>query len=262
MTNFYLEDPLLKKRFHSPEDIQQNTLDILSSAINKKSFFLVAQPIVSYDNKVQFYEILARIFISDNNILYPNDFIPKAQSAGLLPSMDKAIITQTVKFIHQTSNENYFSINVFPETLIEYDFIRFVKNLFIEYNIAPYRIAFEIIESGTIDSKQICGVVNELRNIGCLIAIDDFGVDFSNYSRLKLLNIDFLKIDGSFIREIMLNDFDKKAVQSFCEIAKLKNAKVIAEFVESEDVLNFLTSLGIDFFQGYHTGKPIALNKI
>lgn len=238
---------------------------LLETSINKQSFFLVAQPIVSTDGKIKYNEILSRIITESDQILYPNTFLPVAKCAGLLPSLDKTIIKQTLKFINQSSakySNSCFSINLTPETLCCNNFIPFIKNELKKSQIKSERIIFEVIETYILDKVRIAKVTNKIREIGCKIAIDDFGTGNSNYARLRDLNIDILKIDGSFIKNILVSDFDRSAVRSFCEIAKIKNAKVVAEFVENGDVMDYLISLGIDFFQGYHTGKPVALEKI
>ncbi|MCX8986035.1 EAL domain-containing protein [Citrobacter portucalensis] len=244
---------------HSLQDIQNNILDILKETIITDSFLLVAQPIISFDGSIVFYEILSRIIVSDDYILHPNSFLPIARSAKLLPSLDKTIIRQTLKHIHNSSNENSFSINITPKTLVEPDFMELIKDLLLKYHINPNKIIFEIIESDIVNQQLVVRVINELRKIGIRIAIDDFGEGYSNYSRLKCLNIDILKIDGSFIKDVITNEFDKKVVQSFCEIAKLKNAKTVAEFIENKETMDFLISKGIDYFQGYYISRPIEL---
>lgn len=253
---------MIKESITSFKDIRPDISQTVECTINENSFFLVAQPIVSSDKKIKFHEILARIFISNENIMYPDSFLPIARTLGLLPSLDRAIIKQTIKFLYKSFNKSSFSINLNPETLIDVNFVKFVKDLFETYKIDSSRIIFEIVESDIIDQKNICNVISELRSTGIKIAIDDFGTGHSNYSRLKWLNVDILKIDGSFIRDVIINDFDKKAVQSFIEIAKLKNSKVVAEFVENKETMDYLISQGIDFFQGYHVGRPIELDKL
>ncbi|MGK7246339.1 EAL domain-containing protein [Buttiauxella agrestis] len=105
-------------------------------------------------------------------------------------------------------------------------------------------------------------VLRELRNLGCKIAIDDFGTGASSYSRLKNLEADILKIDGSFVRNIVSEKFDHFIVMSFCEAAKFKNLEVVAEFVESEEIKQMLITMGVGWLQGYHTGKPVAIESL
>lgn len=238
---------------------------ILENAIRSNSFFLTAQKIVSFDGEIIYHEILSRIITPNGNILYPETFLPVAKNEGLLASLDKSIIEKTLNFIcnsPELDNNWCFSINLTPETLLEENFISYINNLLKTRKISPERIIFEIIESEIFDEDYISKIINELRIIGFKIAIDDFGAGHSNFARLKWLNIDILKIDGSFIKDILIDDFNRKAVYSFCEIAKFKKAKIVAEFVENKSTMVFLNSLGIDLFQGYYTGKPISLEKI
>ena len=98
-----------------------------------------------------------------------------------------------------------------------------------------------------------------MRDIGSKIAIDDFGTGSSSYERLRNLNADILKIDGSFIKNIITDPFSHHAVKSFCDIAKLKNMEIVAEFVENEEIANMLTGMGVDWLQGYYVGKPVPV---
>lgn len=139
------------------------------------------------------------------------------------------------------------------------DFIDNIFTLFKKYSIAPYRIIFEVIESEIIDNKKVSDILARLRNVGSKIAIDDFGTGASSYERLRTLNVDILKIDGSFIKNIIDDPFSYCAVESFCKIAKLKNMEIVAEFVENEEIAQMLRKMGVDWLQGYHIGKPVPI---
>lgn len=245
---------------------------MLQKAIDRQSFELMAQPIVSTMLVVQpivsttgltrYHEILIRIKMVDGKLIFPDTILPVAREAGLLPALDITVIEQTFRFIQsrQKSEPNsHFSINLTPDSLNKIDFLDNVFTLFRKYAIAPERIIFEVIESDIIDNTNVTDVLRALRKAGSKIAIDDFGTGASSYSRLRTLDADILKIDGSFIRNILTDEFSRCAVRSFCEVAKLKKMEVVAEFVENEEIEKMLITMGIGWLQGYHIGKPVPI---
>ncbi|WP_204564766.1 EAL domain-containing protein [Citrobacter cronae] len=245
---------------------------MLQKAIDRQSFELMAQPIVSTMLVVQpivsttgltrYHEILIRMKMVDGKLIFPDTILPVAREAGLLPALDITVIEQTFRFIQsrQKSEPNsHFSINLTPDSLNKIDFLDNVFTLFRKYAIAPERIIFEVIESDIIDNANVTDVLRALRKAGSKIAIDDFGTGASSYSRLRTLDADILKIDGSFIRNILTDEFSRCAVRSFCEVAKLKKMEVVAEFVENEEIEKMLISMGIGWLQGYHIGKPVPI---
>jgi EAL domain-containing protein (putative c-di-GMP-specific phosphodiesterase class I) len=246
--------------------------DVLQQAIDRKSLMLMAQPIVStmltaqpvmsLRGKVHYHEILIRLKTAEDKLIFPDTFLPLARKGGLLPALDITVIEQTFRFMQTRKDSDpdcHFSINLTPESLNQTDFLDNITTLFKKYNIAPCRIIFEIIESEIIDNDNVSDVLRTLRNAGSKIAIDDFGTGASSYERLRLLNADILKIDGSFIKNIIDDPFSYCAVKSFCEMAKLKNMEIVAEFVENEEIALKLAEMGIDWLQGYHIGKPVPV---
>ena len=245
---------------------------MLQKAIDRQSFKLMAQPIVSTMLVVQpivstmgltrYHEILIRIKMVDGKLIFPDTILPVAREAGLLPALDITVIEQTFRFIQSRQEydlNSHFSINLTPESLNKIDFLDNVFTLFRKYTIAPERIIFEVIESDIIDNANVTDVLRALRKAGSKIAIDDFGTGASSYSRLRTLDADILKIDGSFIRNILNDEFSRCAVRSFCEVAKLKKMEVVAEFVENEEIEKMLITMGIGWLQGYHIGKPVPI---
>ncbi|MGS0635452.1 EAL domain-containing protein [Citrobacter sp. VF227] len=245
----------------------------LQQAIDNKTFLLVAQPIVatiltaqpiiSIDGKTHYHEILTRLKTADNKLIFPDTFIPLARNAGLLPALDLTVIEQTFQFMKSregTDPNCSFSINLTPESLVQLSFLDNVLLIFKKYSISPNRIIFEVIESEIMDDENVSYTLKGLRDIGSKIAIDDFGTGSSSYERLRNLNADILKIDGSFIKNIITDPFSHHAVKSFCDIAKLKNMEIVAEFVENKEIANMLTGMGVDWLQGYYIGKPVPVD--
>lgn len=243
----------------------QKAIDIQSFELMAQpivSTMLVVQPIVSTTGLTRYHEILIRIKMVDGKLIFPDTILPVAREAGLLPALDITVIEQTFRFIQsrQKSEPNsHFSINLTPDSLNKIDFLDNVFTLFRKYAIAPERIIFEVIESDIIDNTNVTDVLRALRKAGSKIAIDDFGTGASSYSRLRTLDADILKIDGSFIRNILTDEFSRCAVRSFCEVAKLKKMEVVAEFVENEEIEKMLITMGIGWLQGYHIGKPVPI---
>lgn len=233
----------------------------LQKVIDKQTFMLFAQPIVSCKSELKYYEILIRIKMHDK-VLYPDSFLPVAEEAGLLANVDMAVIEQTFRFIqvHQSRLADMcFSLNLTPHSIIRSHFLMELNILFSTYQINKENIIFEIIESDIIEHDTVSSSLRDLRMMGCRIAIDDFGAGASGYSRLKTLDVDIMKIDGSYVRNITTDEFDRLSVISFCEAAKLKKMDVVAEFVENEETKEMLKIIGVDWLQGYHIGKPFPV---
>lgn len=248
---------------------------ILQKAIDRQAFvlmaqpilstMLVAQPVISNRGLTRYHEILIRMKTSNGKLIFPDTILPVAEQAGLLPALDITVIEQTFRFMHSQSRyepDSHFSINLTPDSLNKVDFIDNVFTLFKKYQIAPDRIIFEVVESDIIDNAWVSDVLRTLRNAGSKVAIDDFGTGSSSYSRLRMLEADILKIDGSFIRNILNDEFSQCSVRSFCEVAKLKKMEVVAEFVENQEIEQMLISMGVDWLQGYHIGKPVPVETL
>ena len=136
--------------------------------------------------------------------------------------------------------------------------IPFLKEKISLYGINPINVTFEILENITIskNSKKITKQLNALRDMGFKIAIDDFGIENSNFSRLLEINIDFIKLDGIFIKNLKYNERNRTITKAIVNLAKTLGIKTVAEFVEDEEVYNIVKKCGIDYAQGYYIGKP------
>ena len=124
-------------------------------------------------------------------------------------------------------------------------------------------MVFEITESHSlVNAEQARRTLHELQDLGCRVAIDDFGTGYASYARLKHISADILKIDGSFIRNIATSSLDYQIVASICHLARMKKMRVVAEYVENEDIRTAAIALGIDYLQGYGIGKPAPLEEL
>ena len=209
------------------------------------------------DNKtgeIKKYESLARIKYEDR-IISPFFFIDISEKGGLINEITKVIIDKSFAKFKDRNDE--FSINLTEVDLGNDDIIVFLVNKAKEYNISKNRIILEVLEGvGKIENSIILDRLIMLKKLGFKIAIDDFGTMNSNFERVALLNVDYIKIDGKFIKNI---DKDKKSLaiaKAITDFAKSIDAKVIAEFVHSKEVQKVVEELGIDYSQGYLFSEP------
>jgi EAL domain-containing protein (putative c-di-GMP-specific phosphodiesterase class I) len=155
-----------------------------------------------------------------------------------------------------------FSVNISYEDIENPDFLDFIKELLKKYNISN-KVVFEILEDESIKNYNLLiSFVDEVKALGCKVAIDDFGSGYSNFEHLLKMNIDYLKIDASLIKNIATNENSYKITKTIIEFAKNLNLKTIAEFVENEEIFNIVRSLGADYSQGYFFSAPISIPKV
>ena len=156
-----------------------------------------------------------------------------------------------------------FAINLSPTSVCRARLPSDIAKLLEKYQIEAWQLVFEITESNALtNAEQAQATLLQLQVLGCQIAIDDFGTGYASYARLKDVSADILKIDGSFIRNIVSNSLDYQIVASICHLARMKRMMVVAEYVETEELRSAVISLGIDYMQGYLIGKPLPLNEI
>jgi EAL domain-containing protein (putative c-di-GMP-specific phosphodiesterase class I)/GGDEF domain-containing protein len=239
----------------------------LQVAIDSGNFVLMAQRIEGIRGD-SYYEILLRMK-GDNegdNLFLPDDFLPVAHEFGLSSKIDKWVLEATLKFMDKHRDQlpgSRFSINFTPASVGRFQFAGEVRNLLKHYRIEPWQLIFEVTESNSLTNiEQANATLTALQNMGCRIAIDDFGTGYASYARLKDINADILKIDGSFIRNILTSSLDYQIVESICQLARMKKMQLVAEYVENDAVKAAVQSLGIDYIQGYLIGRPLLLEKL
>jgi diguanylate cyclase (GGDEF)-like protein len=214
------------------------------------------QPIQDINrSKVYKYEALARGMLK-GEIVSPYFFIKPAEKLGLSTSITRMMINKSFSFM--SSKDFEFSINLTERDLLEGYLIGYLKEKLKQYKITPNRVTFEILENITAvkNSKEITLELNTLRDMGFKIAIDDFGIENSNFSRLLEINLDFIKIDGIFIKGLKENEKNRTIIKAIVNLAQTLNIKTVAEFVEDSEIYDIVEECGIDFAQGYYIGKP------
>lgn len=220
----------------------------------------------SRDNHVH-YEILLGIRDEDGNIIPPDHFIPAVERSKRMHEIDKWVINTVFDWIDKNrqsfDNMDGFSINLSGESLNSEEFLQFLQAL-LEASAFPLdKLVFEITE--TVASENLAFTkkfINVIKAFGCKFSLDDFGSGYSSYAYLKNLNVDFLKIDGAFVKDLTNNKADLAIVKSMNEIAHSLNLKTIAEYVESAEIKDILKEIGVDYGQGYFIHKPMPLNEL
>uniref|UniRef100_A0A8H9YPU5 Sensor domain-containing phosphodiesterase n=1 Tax=Pseudomonas tritici TaxID=2745518 RepID=A0A8H9YPU5_9PSED len=234
----------------------------LQAALEGNQFVLVAQRVQAVRGD-HYHEILLRMPNENGTLLSPDNFLPVAQEFGLSSRVDLWVLERTLQFMATHRDRlpgKRFAINLSPSTVCRSQFPLEVNRLLKKYAIEAWQLIFEITESSGFGNAVLADqIVKQLQMMGCRIAIDDFGTGYASYARLKSVDADILKIDGSFIRNIADNSLDYQIVASICHLARMKKMLVVAEYVESEAIRSAVTALGIDYLQGYLIGKPEPL---
>ncbi len=212
------------------------------------------QPIVDKHNRANKFECLVRM-IDDDKIISPYFFLDISKVTKQYPKITKQVFKKSFEYFRDSSCE--FSINISIEDILDSDVTHFIKSYLEKDILVASRITFEILESEGIENYQdVSSFIKELKKFGCKIAIDDFGSGYSNFEHILRLDVDYLKIDGSLIKNIDKDANSKVIVESIVSFAKKLGIKTVAEFVHSEDVDRVVLELGIDYRQGYFLGEP------
>lgn len=219
-----------------------------------KAFY---QPIYEFkEGRITKYEALARI-VEGNEVITPFYFLDSAKVSGLIPTLTKIMLNQTFEFFKDFKDIS-FSVNITDEDLKDDELFLMLQYLCDKYEINSSNVTLEILENiNDKDVKNVTLKLEEIKDAGFLLALDDFGAQNSNFTRIQNLNVDIIKIDGLFIKDLDTNTSSKHIVETMIYLAKKTNKKTIAEFVHSENIFNIVKDLGVDYAQGYFVGKPL-----
>jgi len=242
----------------------------INRALEGNKLLLTLQPIVpiyGVEGKNISYEVLLRMQDDDGNIILPTDFLGAAERYNLSIKLDRWVINRIFKWYANNKNKLQhvclLNINLSGQSLGDEDFLKFVINELNKYQILPDKICFEITETAAITNLSSANrFMHTLKQLGCLFALDDFGTGLSSFGYLKTLPVEFLKISGLFVKDIIDDPIDLAMVKSINEIGQVMGKKTIAEYVENEEILEKLIELGINYAQGYFTGKPVLLDDV
>jgi len=241
----------------------------ITEAMEENRFTLYSQSIMPLnDTAPQHVEILIRMLERDGKVIAPMAFIPAAERYNLMQDIDRWVIGSSFanidKFFHDGSANNIvFNINLSGASLGQENLPLFIRSELAKYDIPPSNICFEITETAAISNfDQAMELIKNLREIGFLFALDDFGSGLSSFSYLKSMSVDFLKIDGQLIQGIEADPIAYGMVEAIHNVGKIMGIKTIAEFVSNEMILEKLRIMGVDYVQGYVISKPQPLDII
>ena len=274
----YVAKELGKNRIHvyQDDDVQltqrlgdMNCSQAIQKSLADNRFVLYAQEIrANYDSKIKWHgEFLVRMLDENHEIIYPDKFIPAAERYHLMVDIDKWVVNKAFSYIQKLENKYnqavLCAVNLSGQSICDKGFLEYVVNKLDESNISPSSVCFEITETAAVanffEAEKMLGI---LSGMGCSFSLDDFGSGLSSFGYLKKLNVDYLKIDGSFVKNMLEDKKDYALVKSINQIGKELGMKTIAEFVEDEALHNELKKLGVDYAQGYGIAKPVALSTI
>lgn len=236
----------------------------LSRALRKDRFRLDRQPIRCLaSGKIMGYEVFTRLVADDGKVIRPVVFIPHAERCGLVRQIDRWVIERTLALLKAERDRGSMArlaINLSGQSLSDESLPAFVEQKASELGVSPAGLIFEITESDVVVNLDRAGsVLAALRQVGSGIALDDFGSGFASLQFLKALSVDYLKIDGSFIRRLAADVQDQHFVEAMIQVAAIFGIRTIAEHVESRETEALLRGFGVDFVQGYHVGRPAPI---
>lgn len=241
----------------------------IQEAIRQDRFILYAQPIVPMGTAHQgyHYEILARMLDKHSNIILPGVFLPVAEHYNLADRVDMVIVDKAFQWLESHPEHlqqlALCSINLSGLSLGSPEFTQWLLTRLKELTFPLDKLCFETTETVAVRHIQTATTFfSAIREMGCKVALDDFGSGLSSFGYLKSLPIDFLKIDGMFIRDLASDEMDFAMVKSINEVAHVLGKQTIAEFVEDQQIMDQLLEIGVDFAQGYFIDKPMPLENI
>lgn len=236
----------------------------INKAFEENRFCLYVQRIIPIDgarNEKDHYELLVRIRDEDGSIIPPGAFIPAAERYNLMSQIDRWVIKTAFQIFiskpHLLDNLALCTINLSGQTLSDGNFPGYIAEMFATYSVPPKKICFEVTETAAISNlKNAMQLLAQLKNKGCAFALDDFGSGLSSFAYLKTLPVDYLKIDGAFVKDMVNDPIDRAMVKSINDVGHVMGKQIIAEFVENTDILDMLRDMGVDYAQGYGISRP------
>ena len=241
----------------------------IQKGLDENCFVLYGQLIVPISDSKEglHFETLVRYIDENGQTIPPGAFLPAAERYNLATALDKWVIAHLFEWLanHPDCLDELAvcSVNLSGLSLSDESMLNFITETFDVYSIPMSKICFEITETAAIGNlNSATKFIQHLREMGCSFSLDDFGSGLSSFAYLKNLPVDFLKIDGLFVKDILHDKVDLAMVKSINEVGHVMGKKTIAEFVENKDIFNLLNELGVDYAQGYGIAKPVPLDEL
>ncbi len=238
----------------------------VTGALQEDRFRIYCQPIVALSPKNKeslHYELLIRLTDPKGDLIMPASFIPAAERYGLMSSLDRWVIRTAFHNYNDVFGEDsgvQIAINLSGNSLNDDSLLDFIKDEIAATKIDPGTVCFEITETAAISNlDQVSQLILELKRIGCRFALDDFGSGLSSFAYLKNLPVDYLKIDGSFVHDMIDDTIDHAMVEAINQVGHIMGIGTIAECAESDEVVEMLRELGVDYAQGFAMGRPVPI---
>lgn len=240
----------------------------VQEALREDKFVLYCQPVTPLsDDDAEHFEILVRMLDDDGEIIAPASFMPAAERYQIMPLVDRWVIHHSLQLLGASWGAiaqagAVFCINLSGQSLTNTGFLAFVAHELEQSGVSPEQICFEITETAAISNiDEALAFMEALRSIGCLFSLDDFGAGLSSFGYLKVLPVDYLKIDGSFVREVTSDDVSLSMVQAICQIGNTMGLAIVAEYVGDQKTVDALREIGVNYLQGFFIGKPAPLDE-
>ncbi len=264
--HLYREDDIEMANRHG----EMQWVSKLTDALDNDKFILYYQtiaPLHDNENKGKHYEILLRLTDEDGKLVPPFIFLGAAERYNMITKIDYWVIKNTFEWLSNHPNHldelSLCSINLSGNSLSDRGLLSHIEMQFEKYKIPPEKICFEVTETMAVANTDVAkDLIQSLREYGCKFALDDFGTGMASFEYLKNFPVDYLKIDGSFVKDMIDDPIDSAMVKSINDIGHVMGKKTIAEFVENDDIGNKLREIGVDFAQGYGIAKPTPLKDI
>ncbi len=245
-------------------------LQRLQQALKENQFELFVQPIISVAGRVKegpALEVLLRLRDESGELILPGQFLASATRYQLMSHIDRWVVQATLTAMAsgalRLSDERSCAINLLGQTLGDEDFLEFVVEALYHIGVSPSQLCFEVAESAIVTSLDYAHrFVNVLHGIGCRFALDNFGSGIGSFSNLRHLSIDYLKIDGAFIRDLETDTVNRAMVTAMIKLARTLDFQIIAEQVENQASFDTVRRMGVDFVQGYVIEWPRALQPV
>ncbi|MCG8487146.1 MAG: EAL domain-containing protein [Chromatiales bacterium] len=243
----------------------------IRTALEEDRFTLYVQPISSLNGEDQVQEhveVLIRLHDEDENLIPPGAFIPAAERFGLMPAVDHWVVDQVARFITRNRDSclaagRRFFVNLSGHSVCDDEFLQWILLTIREREIPVGMLCFEVTETAAISNLTSAEhFMRTLQRYGCEFALDDFGSGLSSFGYLKHLPVEYLKIDGAFVHDMLDNAIDESMVEAINRIGHIMGLETIAEFVETEEILQQLKSIGVDFVQGYGVCRPFPIKRL